>query len=75
MLKSKHIMNCRAAVSGSWILGFVYNDPHHIVTDYIYDRILFYSSSFLPLCLIGDFNSVMTKKEKYGGSKPQPRHM
>lgn len=62
-------------VTGSWILGFVYGDPHHVVTDYIYDRILFYSSSPFPLCLVGDFNSILMPHDKLGGSTSNPRHM
>lgn len=54
--------------SGSFILGFIYGDPHHHVTEYIYDRILFYLCSSLPLCLIGDFNYVLMTNEKFGGS-------
>lgn len=62
-------------VLGSWILGLVYGDPHHYVSDYIWERILFYSRSSLPLCLVGDFNSVLTKSEKFGGSQKTASHV
>lgn len=55
-------------VLGSWILGMVYADPHRIVTEYIWDRILYYSQSSLSLCFIGDFNSIFQSCEKFRGS-------
>lgn len=53
---------------GSWILGLIYGDPHHYVTDYIWNRILHYSQSHLPLCLVGDFNSILMNCDKFGRS-------
>lgn len=62
-------------VLGSWLLGLIYGDLHHVVMSYIYEHILYYSGLALPLCLIGDFNSILTTMDKFGGSSRQPVHM
>lgn len=59
----------------SWTLGLIYGDPHHTVMTYIYEYIFYYSSLALPLCLIGDFNSILTSTDKYGGSSRPPSNM
>lgn len=56
-------------------MGCIYGDPHHAVTAYIYERILFYSRSFFPLCLVGDFNSILMSCEKMGGNNKKNKNM
>ncbi|KAJ4801583.1 reverse transcriptase [Rhynchospora pubera] len=52
-----------------WLLGAIYGDPHDTVTEYIWDRIVHYSTSDpRPLCVIGDFNSIYAPFEKFGGT-------
>lgn len=37
-------------VLGSWILELVYGDPHHAVSCYIWERIIYYSRLSSSLC-------------------------
>ncbi|KAJ4771691.1 hypothetical protein LUZ62_055948 [Rhynchospora pubera] len=63
-----------AAHEDPWILGAIYGDPHDFVTEYIWDRLVHYSTrDQRPLCVIGDFNSIYSPFEKFGGSSKVKR--
>ncbi|KAJ1690040.1 hypothetical protein LUZ63_014195 [Rhynchospora breviuscula] len=49
--------------------GAIYGYPNNKVLGYIWDRVLFYATTYnLPLCIIGDFNCILGENEKQGGT-------
>lgn len=51
-----------------WTLIGVYGDPHHTLSNTIWQEIKKIVETDEKCCLLGDFNSVLNEQEKYGGS-------
>lgn len=51
------------------VVGMIYGDPHHTLNGYIWERVQYYADQPTPVCLIGDFNSILHPHEKHGGSR------
>lgn len=60
----------------SFLLTAIYASPHYDIRKIIWDKLGSLSSSLIILWLLmGDFNDISNRNEKFGGCPPNPRKM